>query len=71
MPKDTGQYFLRDELSRALKHYKVAVAEYRHRVEVGGRPDELVRFHASAVAPALEECERLTASSMEEEKRLV
>src|ERR1700693_936662 len=28
-----GQHFLWDEISRALKRYHVAVAEYRHRVE--------------------------------------
>ena len=66
-----GQHFLWDEISRALKHYHVAVAEYRHRVEAGGQHDELERFHVSVVAPALEECERLAAPSLGEEKRLV
>jgi hypothetical protein len=56
---------------RALKRYHVAVAEYRQRVEAGGHPYELERLHVSVVAPALEECERLDAPSLDEEKRLV
>ena len=35
-----AQHFLWDEISRALKRYHVAAAEYRHRVELGGQPDE-------------------------------
>lgn len=35
-----AQHFLWDEISRALKRYHVAAAEYRHRVEFDGQPDD-------------------------------
>jgi hypothetical protein len=60
-----------DELSRALKRHEFALAEYRHRVEANGTPDELERFHSSVVSPTLEECEQLADRGEGEEKRLV
>jgi len=60
-----------DELKRAVQRQQLALAEYRHRIEANGHPDELEKFHSSVVAPTVDECEQLGARSMVEEKRLI
>jgi hypothetical protein len=60
-----------EELSRALKRYEEAIAEFRQRVETSDQTDDLDYLHTSIVTPAMEEFERLCSIDEEEHRGLV
>jgi hypothetical protein len=53
------QGLLWEALTRALENHTWALAEYRDQMHMGGDRDDLERFRAAVVEPALRECERL------------